>query len=83
MPRQEPRVNDLDVVERWLQLSNQADDVLCIWQRLKHRQLAETCPGAEQTGAFWIWYLRLIRERSSLGLEVDTAWKIGGDQCQK
>lgn len=63
---QEGTDRGLDVVEKWLQLSEKADAVLSIWQRLADRKLAET---------FWIWYLRLIRERSALGLECDEAWK--------
>jgi hypothetical protein len=67
MPRQEPRVNDPEPVQRWLQLSDQADDVFMVWHRLKNKQLAET---------FWTWYMRLIRERSAIGLDVDLVWKI-------
>ena len=72
---QEGTDRGLDVIEtcpgaeqtgEWLQLSEKADAVLDIWQRLADRKLAVT---------FWIWYLRLIRERSALGLECDEAWK--------
>ncbi len=63
---QEGTDRGLDVLEKWLQLSEKADAVLSIWQRLADRKLAVT---------FWTWYLRLIRERSALGLECDEAWK--------
>jgi hypothetical protein len=58
---------DLEAAERWLQLSNQADEIFIMWFKLVDKQIAET---------FWIWYLRLIRERSAVGLDAETVWRL-------
>ena len=58
---------DREAAARWLVLDDQANEVFIMWHRIKHRQIAAT---------FWTWYLRLIRERSDLGLASDEAWKL-------
>lgn len=60
-------VMDLEAAERWLQLSNQADEIFIMWFKLVDKQIAET---------FWIWYLRLIKERSAVGLDAETVWRL-------
>jgi len=58
---------DLEVLEKWSRLSDQIADVLIMWHGMKNKQLAET---------FYLWHLRLVRERSALGLNTDEAWKL-------
>ena len=50
-----------------MQLRDKADEVFIMWFRLKDKQLAQT---------FWTWYLRLIHEGSSIGMDVDEVWKL-------
>ena len=64
---QEGTDRGLEAAGRWLQLSDQADDVFIMWFRLADKKLAQT---------FWIWYLRLIRERSEIGLDAETVWRL-------
>ena len=58
---------DLERAARWMQLRDKADEVFIMWFRLKDKQLAQT---------FWTWYLRLIHEGSSIGMDVDEVWKL-------
>jgi hypothetical protein len=56
----------LEKLDKWNEISERAFEVLLMFEKVKHRQLAET---------FYKWYLRLVRERRELGLESDEAWK--------